>query len=91
MNTNQIAEITLLVGEPSRAAMLIELMGGCALTANELARIAGITPQTASSHLSHLVSAELLKVEKQGRHRYHRLSGPEVARMLCGRLATVRP
>lgn len=84
MNTNQVAEVALLVGAPARAAMLIELMDGRALTANELARIAGITPQTASSHLACLVSARLLKVEKQGRHRYHRLSGPEVARMLEG-------
>ena len=84
MNTNRIAEIATLVGEPARAAMLSELMDGRALTAKELAQAATITPQTASSHLSRLVSAGLLNVSKQGRHRYHRLSGPEVARMLEG-------
>ena len=84
VNTNQIAEIGLLVGEPARAAILTALMDGQALTASELARCAGITPQTASSHLARLSAANLLKVEKQGRHRYHRLATPEVAKMLEG-------
>ncbi len=84
VNTNQIAEIGLLVGEPARAAMLAALMDGQALTATELARCANVTPQTASSHLARLTSGELLKVEKQGRHRYHRLASPAIARMLEG-------
>ena len=84
VNTNQIAEIGALVGEPARAAILGALMDGRALTATELAGIAGITPQTASSHLARLAGARLLAVEKQGRHRYHRLATPEVARMLEG-------
>ena len=84
VNTNQIAEIGTLVGEPARAAILGALMDGRALTATELSRVAGVTPQTASSHLARLTAANLLKVEKQGRHRYHRLAAPEVARMLEG-------
>jgi DNA-binding transcriptional ArsR family regulator len=79
---NRLAEIGALIGEPARAAMLEALMDGRALTASELARAAGIMPQTASGHLSQLSSAGLLAVEKQGRHRYHRLAGPEVARLL---------
>ena len=82
--TNQIAEIGALVGEPARAAMLAALMDGRALTASELACLARITPQTASSHLARLTSAGLLAVERQGRHRYHRLATPAVARMLEG-------
>jgi DNA-binding transcriptional ArsR family regulator len=70
------------VGEPARAGMLHALMDGRALTAAELARVAGITPQTASGHLSRLTAAGLLGVEQQGRHRYHRLASPAVARML---------
>jgi DNA-binding transcriptional ArsR family regulator len=54
--------------------MLHALMDGRALTASELARIAGVTPQTASGHLARLAVAGLLAVEKQGRHRYHRLA-----------------
>ena len=84
VNTNQIANIGLVVGEPARAAMLVALMDGRALTAGELARAAGITPQTASSHLARLTDAALLTAEKQGRHRYHRLASPEIARMLEG-------
>jgi DNA-binding transcriptional ArsR family regulator len=54
-------------------------MDGRALTAAELAGVAGITPQTASTHLARLIGAELVTVEKQGRNRYHRLAGPAVA------------
>lgn len=82
--TNQIAEVGALVGEPARAAMLAALMDGRALTATELACLARITPQTASSHLARLTSAGLLAVAQQGRHRYHRLATPAVARMLEG-------
>jgi DNA-binding transcriptional ArsR family regulator len=82
VSTNQLAEIGALVGEPARAAMLTALLDGRALTAAELARASMITPQTASSHLARLSSAGLLAVEKQGRHRYHRLASPAVARML---------
>ena len=84
VNTNRIAEIGALVGEPARASILGALLDGRALTAAELARVAGITPQTASSHLARLTAAGLLAVEKQGRHRYHRLATAAVARMLEG-------
>lgn len=84
VSTNQIAEIGILVGEPARAAILGALMDGRALTATELSRVAGVTPQTASSHLARLTAADLVTVQKQGRHRYHRLARPEVARMLEG-------
>jgi DNA-binding transcriptional ArsR family regulator len=84
MNINRIAEVASLIGEPARAAMLAALMDDRALTAAELAREAGITPQTASTHLARLTAAHLLRVHQQGRHRYHRLATPEVARMLEG-------
>jgi DNA-binding transcriptional ArsR family regulator len=80
--THQIAEIASHVGEPARAAMLAALMDGRALTATELAGVAGVTPQTASTHLARLSTAGLLRVERQGRHRYHRLARADVARML---------
>ena len=76
------AEVASLAGDPARAGMLHALMDGRALTATELARVAGITPQTASGHLTQLTAGGLLSVEKQGRHRYHRLASPAVARML---------
>jgi DNA-binding transcriptional ArsR family regulator len=79
-----IAAVAALVGDPARAAMLQALMDGRALTATELAGVAGVAPQTASGHLGQLMTAGLLAVERQGRHRYHRLAGPSVARMLEG-------
>ena len=75
-------EVTALAGDCARAGMLHALMDGRALTASELARVAGVTPQTASGHLARLAVAGLLAVEKQGRHRYHRLTSPAVAQMV---------
>jgi DNA-binding transcriptional ArsR family regulator len=79
-----IAMVASLVGDPARANMLTALMDGRALTASELAHQAGITPQTASSHLSKLEAGGLIEPEKQGRHRYYRLTGPDVAHVLEG-------
>ena len=79
-----IAMIAALVGDPARSNMLSALMTGRALTASELAYQAGITPQTASSHLSKLQAGGLIEPEKQGRHRYYRLTGPDVAGVLEG-------
>ena len=78
----RFAEVAALAGDPARAAMLHALMDGRALTATELASVAGIARQTASGHLARLTVAGLLKVEKQGRHRYHRLASTEVAGMM---------
>lgn len=77
-----IAAISALVGDPARANMLTALMNGQALTANELAREAGVAPQTASGHLARLLDGGMLTVEPQGRHRYYRLAGPDVATAL---------
>ena len=74
-----IANVGALIGEPARANMLTSLMSGQALTASELAHIAGVAAATASGHLTQLLDGGLLAVEKQGRHRYYRLAGPEVA------------
>ena len=79
---SRFAEIAALAGDPARAAMLNALMDGRALTATELSHVAGIAPPTASGHLAQLTAAGLLVLEKQGRHRYHRLATPEVARMM---------
>ena len=87
VSTAAFAETASLVGDPARANMLAALMDGRALTAAELARAASVAPQTASGHLARLTGAGLLAVEKQGRHRYHRLASPGVARMLEGIMA----
>ncbi|MGF6253407.1 ArsR/SmtB family transcription factor [Ensifer sp. LBL] len=77
-----IALIGSLIGDPARANMLTALMGGSALTATELATHAGITLQTASSHLAKLEAGGLLSQRKQGRHRYFQLAEDEVGLML---------
>jgi len=79
-----IALVAALVGDPARANMLTALLSGCALTASELADQAGITPQTASSHLSKLEAGGLIEQERQGRHRYFRLGDPDVAGVIEG-------
>jgi DNA-binding transcriptional ArsR family regulator len=77
-----IAPIAALAGDPARANMLAALLAGRALTAGELANEAGVTAQTASSHLSKLEEGGLIAGVKQGRHRYFKLSGHDVAEML---------
>jgi DNA-binding transcriptional ArsR family regulator len=74
-----IASVAALLGERARAEMCLALCGGRALPAGELARRAGISAQTASNHLAKLVRGGLVRVEQQGRWRYMRLAGPEVA------------
>lgn len=77
-----IVRIAALIGDPARANMLVALMSGKALTAAELAAEAGITAQTASSHLARLHEGGLLHPRKQGRHKYFSLASTEVAGVL---------
>ena len=73
-----------LVGDPARANMLTAILGGSALTAGELARHAGVTAQTASSHLGKLEAGGLVRARRQGRHSYFSLTGEDVAGVLEG-------
>jgi DNA-binding transcriptional ArsR family regulator len=77
-----VSEVAALVGNPARANILMSLIDGRALTATELAYVAGVSPQTASEHLAMLREANLLSMTKQGRHCYFRLGSPQVARMI---------
>lgn len=77
-----IALLGSLIGDPARANMLTALLSGKALTASELAREAGVTVQTASSHLKKLEAVHLLTLRKQGRHRYFALADEDVAALL---------
>ena len=82
LNRYQLAELGALLAEPARAAMLLALMDGRARPAGELARAAGVSAATASAHLKRLLDGGLLGVHAQGRHRYYRLAGDEVAAWL---------
>jgi len=77
-----ISGIASLIGEPARAEMLTALLADRALTATELATLAGVGKATASSHLAKLRDAGLLAVQDQGRHRYFRLADRDVAQLL---------
>lgn len=77
-----IVGIAALIGDHARAEVLTALLADRALTATELADIAGVTKQTISAHLAKLREAGLIAMEAQGRHRYFRLAGADIAQLL---------
>ncbi|MBO0691172.1 MAG: winged helix-turn-helix transcriptional regulator [Candidatus Dormibacteraeota bacterium] len=77
-----LAAVGRLLADPGRCRVLLALGDGRALPASGLAAEAGVRASTASEHLAKLVDAGLLCVETHGRHRYFRLAGPHVARVL---------
>jgi DNA-binding transcriptional ArsR family regulator len=90
MPNSSISATAFLIADQSRVAMLMTLMDGRALPAGELARAAGVTAQTASSHLAKLLDGGLIAVETEGRHRYYRLADSHIAQTL-EHLAAIRP
>jgi len=77
--SDSLANAARLLAEPARAAMLLQLMGGRAVPAGELALAAHVSPPTASEHLAKLVEAGFITAQRQGRHRYYNLANEEVA------------
>ena len=65
----RFAKIAAMIGDPTRARMLSVLMNGEFVAAGELASAAGISAQTASTHIAKLLDAELIVLREQGRHR----------------------
>jgi DNA-binding transcriptional ArsR family regulator len=90
VDSPDIASIAALLGDATRGRMLVALMDGRALTATELALEGGVTPSTASSHLARLTAGGLVALARQGRHRYFRIAGPEIAAVLEG-LMSIAP
>src|ERR1700744_2860597 len=90
--THRVATIGELFGDPARAAILVALLDGRALTAGELALAGNISAQSASGHLSKLTAGGLLAVRSQGRHRYYERVSSDVAHALeaAGSLASLR-
>jgi DNA-binding transcriptional ArsR family regulator len=93
LGDTDISPVAALLADPARGRILLALGDGRALAASVLADEAGVAPSTASAHLSKLVSGGLLTVERHGRHRYFRLSGPEIGELLetLSRLSGTRP
>jgi len=81
-DTPDIAQVAALIGERARADMLMALMADRALTATELASVAGVTRQTASAHLARLLESGLVMMSQQGRQRYFRLAADDVAELV---------
>jgi len=77
-----ISSVAALISEPARGRILLALLDGRSLPSTELAKRAGITRQTASSHLAKLTEGGLLQVIPQGRHRYYRIANARVAELL---------
>ncbi|MDN3672074.1 winged helix-turn-helix domain-containing protein [Flavobacterium branchiarum] len=80
----QFIKIATLIGDPTRASIMWTLLDGKAFTATELAIVANTSPQNISMHLGKLLDANLLCVEKQGRHKYYRFSTKEIAYAIEG-------
>src|SRR5262245_53916339 len=53
---HRLAEIASVLGDPGRAAMVTSLWDGRLRPASELAKLAGVSAPTASSHLARLVA-----------------------------------
>lgn len=85
-----VAAAAALMANRARTAMLECLLDGEAHPAGDLAREAGIALSTASGHLAELVEGGFVRMQRNGRQRRYRLSGPEVARAIEA-LAAVAP
>jgi DNA-binding transcriptional ArsR family regulator len=76
------APVAALMADSTRAVILNALLAGRPLAAGELGRMAGVSPATASAHLAKLLDGGMITVTVQGRHRYYRLAGHEIAAVL---------
>ena len=81
-----LARLAGAIAEPARARMLCCLLDGHARTATELAAVGEVAASTASAHLARLKEQRLVESVAQGKHRYFRLAGSDVAAMLEGLL-----
>ncbi|EFP4584399.1 winged helix-turn-helix transcriptional regulator [Salmonella enterica] len=77
-----MSNLAAAIADPSRVSILCALMDGRAWTATELSAVANIAPSTASAHLAKLLQNRLVSCLSQGRHRYYRLSGQDIAALL---------
>ncbi|MFH8404412.1 ArsR/SmtB family transcription factor [Streptomyces sp. NPDC018019] len=71
-----------LIGDKTRARILLSLLDKRALPMSMLASEAGVALSTMSSHLGQLLDGGMLTVRREGRHRYYSLASPEVARAI---------
>jgi DNA-binding transcriptional ArsR family regulator len=88
-----VASVASLIGDPTRAKVLMALLDGRSLAASVLAAEAGVSASTISEHLTRLVDAGLLTAHREGRSRFFRIAGPGVAEALeaLARIAPPQP
>lgn len=77
-----IADSAVLFSDPARVTILTSLLGGESRPAGELARLANLSPQAATAHLSKMVEGGLLSFRRLGRHHYYQIANPEVGNAL---------
>ncbi|WP_432463431.1 ArsR/SmtB family transcription factor [Agarivorans sp. QJM3NY_33] len=77
-----MAALAAALSDVSRVKIICALMDGRAWTATELSVIADIAPSTTSAHLARLLKEALISCLSQGRHRYYRLAGADVANLV---------
>ncbi|NUP38562.1 MAG: winged helix-turn-helix transcriptional regulator [Streptomyces sp.] len=78
----RLAALAGAMADETRAAICMALLEGRTWSAGELARITGVTPSTASGHLTRLLDAGICATERQGRHTYVRIADAETARLV---------
>ena len=82
MANEQVVMVGKMLSDSTRVALLDAMFDGRAYTVTELSQHVGVAQSTTSEHLGKLLDAELVSIESQGRHRYYRLRGPDVAELL---------
>lgn len=82
MANEQVVAVGKMLSDRTRVALLDAMFDGRAYTVTELSQHVGVAQSTTSEHLGKLLDAELVAIESQGRHRYYRLRGPDVAALL---------
>lgn len=79
---SRMALTAAVMADKSRSRMLCALMDDRAWTATELSAVADVSASTASAHLARLCEQRFVVALAQGRHRYFRLAGTEIAELL---------
>ena len=74
-----VASVAALFGDRTRATFLEALSEGDSVPLSDLALRAQVSVSTSSVHMKKLAEAGLVHVQRQGRNRYFRLAGPDVA------------
>lgn len=77
--TKNMVTVASAMASRARIDMLEALAGGAARSATDLAAIADIQTNTASTHLQVLCKANLIKVVQQGRYRYYKIRDQSVS------------